>query len=143
MRVKVSDLTPSQRAELEALMDLPEDEIDTDDIPENLEWRNPRRGLFADSPSRKAEPKSEPELSSAVANGNRTTDTSERGLEDIIFASMTGTGWIPGSSDDYDREYCVDLAQLSAFLRRHTAGYRRSARAGRRQHHETSASWRG
>ena len=30
---------------------------------------------------------------------------------------MTGAGWIPGSSADYDRESCVDLAQLSAFLR--------------------------
>ena len=29
---------------------------------------------------------------------------------------MTGSGWIPGSSDDYDREFCVDLAQLAAFL---------------------------
>ena len=116
MRVKVSDLTPSQRAELDALMDLPEDEIDTDDIPENLEWRNPRRGLFAGSPSRKAEPKLETELASATVNVGRTTDTSERGLEDAIFHSMTVAGWIPGSSDDYDREYCVDLAQLSAFL---------------------------
>ena len=34
-------------------MDLPDDEIDTDDIPENLEWRNPRRGLFAGSPGSK------------------------------------------------------------------------------------------
>ena len=55
MRVKVTELTPSQKAELDALMDLPDEEIDTSDIPEILEWRNPRRGLFADSPSRKAE----------------------------------------------------------------------------------------
>ena len=58
MRVKVTELTPSQKAELDALMDLPDEEIDTNDIPEVLEWRNPRRGLFAGSPSRKAEPKS-------------------------------------------------------------------------------------
>ena len=49
MRVKVSDLTPSQRAELEALMDLPEDEIDTDDIPGELGMAKPQawslRGL--------------------------------------------------------------------------------------------------
>ena len=57
MRVKVSELTSSQRAELDALMELPDEEIDTNDIPEVLEWRNPRRGLFAGSPSRKAEPK--------------------------------------------------------------------------------------
>ena len=27
-----------------------------------------------------------------------------------------GWGWSPGSHHDYDREYCVDLAQLAAFL---------------------------
>ncbi len=117
MRVKVSDLTPSQRAELEALMDLSDDEIDTDDIPEVLEWRNPRRGLFAGSPSRKAEPKPETDLPGESGDGRRATDTSECGLEDIIFAGMTGAGWLPGSSGDYDRESCVDLSQLSAFLR--------------------------
>ena len=65
-----------------------------------------------------------------------TTDTSERGLERLICTAMTGhpcdppqigavrghpatytTGWICGNPHDYDREYCVDLAQLSAFLR--------------------------
>ena len=67
-----------------------------------------------------------------------TTDTSEAGLESLICTAMTGgpclpsaegaamreerqpyggTGWIGGRSADYEREYCVDLAQLSAFLR--------------------------
>ena len=65
-----------------------------------------------------------------------TTDTSERGLERLICAAMTGhpcdpgqtfenleqldagsTGWIGGNPNDYDRGYCVDLAQLSAFLK--------------------------
>jgi hypothetical protein len=63
MRVKVTELTPSQKAELDALMDLSDEEIDTNDIPEVLEWRNPRRGLFAGSPSRKAEPNKRLELS--------------------------------------------------------------------------------
>ncbi len=66
------------------------------------------------------------------------TDTSERGLERLICTAMTGhpcdpgggaadrvaerpavygTGWIGGDANDYDREYCVDLAQLGAFLR--------------------------
>ena len=27
-----------------------------------------------------------------------------------------GAGWICGDPQDYDREHCVDLAQLSAFL---------------------------
>ncbi len=65
-----------------------------------------------------------------------TTDTSERGLERLICTALTGApcdpgaagevherpatyaaGWICGDPTDYDREYCVDLAQLAAFLR--------------------------
>ena len=64
-----------------------------------------------------------------------TTDTTEKGLESLICASLTstaddlvqdgrvrerpsnyGAGWIQGDPQDYDREYCVDLVQLSAFL---------------------------
>lgn len=64
------------------------------------------------------------------------TDTSERGLERLICKALTGhpcdlttavgvqeppptyggAGWICSKSADYDREYCVDLAQLSVFL---------------------------
>ncbi len=63
-----------------------------------------------------------------------TTDTSESGLERLICTALTGhacdpvaadglrerpaaygAGWLGGSAQDYDREYCVDLAQLSAF----------------------------
>ena len=65
-----------------------------------------------------------------------TTDTTERGLERLICTALTGhpcdlpqagavrerpatygVGWIGGDPNDYNREYCVDLAQLSAFLR--------------------------
>ena len=65
-----------------------------------------------------------------------TTDTSERGLERLICTTLTGApcepgvpakvleqrpatyaaGWICGAAEDYDREYCVDLAQLGVFL---------------------------
>ena len=64
-----------------------------------------------------------------------TTDTSERGLERLICEALTGadcdplqggvaterpvasgSGWMCGDPQDYDREYCLDLAQLSAFL---------------------------
>ncbi|OGR06535.1 MAG: DEAD/DEAH box helicase [Deltaproteobacteria bacterium RIFOXYD12_FULL_50_9] len=65
-----------------------------------------------------------------------TTDTSERGLEDLIVSAMTGhyytttgpfegqepsesyggIGWLLGDSRDYDREYCLDLVQLRSFL---------------------------
>ncbi len=66
------------------------------------------------------------------------TDTTERGLERLICTTLTGSpcdpdagpvgevgerpatygvGWLCGAPEDYDREYCVDLAQLAAFLR--------------------------
>ena len=64
-----------------------------------------------------------------------TTDTTERGLERLICTALTGlpcdptpeyevgerpatygAGWTCGDPRDYDREYCVDLVQLSAFL---------------------------
>jgi type I restriction enzyme, R subunit len=71
-------------------------------------------------------------------NGLMTTDTSERGLERLICTALTGSpcdpaaspagavrerpaayaaGWICGHPGNYDREHCVDLAQLSTFLR--------------------------
>ena len=66
-----------------------------------------------------------------------TTDTSEKGLERLICMALAGhpcdpppvhtaaepraaygdVCWSPGSYHDYDREYCVDLVQLAAFLR--------------------------
>ena len=65
-----------------------------------------------------------------------TTDVSEKGLERRICSVLTGSpcdvalgdgvgerpgsygvGWICGDPEDYDRGYCVDLVQLSAFLR--------------------------
>lgn len=69
-----------------------------------------------------------------------TTDTSERGLERLICTALTGSaceprpvgapavvaeppapygdiGYLPGDPADYDREYCVDRVQLTAFLR--------------------------
>ncbi len=65
-----------------------------------------------------------------------TTDTTERGLERLICTALTGhpcdppvansveiqqpayggVGWICGNPRDYNRDYCLDLAQLSAFL---------------------------
>ncbi len=65
------------------------------------------------------------------------TDTTEKGLETLIVEAMTGTkadpaqtdmgkeatalyggtGWILGHWKDYDREYAVDLVQLTEFLK--------------------------
>ena len=44
------------------------------------------------------------------------TDTTEKGLEALITNSLTGSGWLPGDRQDYDRPHCVDLVHFSAFL---------------------------
>lgn len=66
-----------------------------------------------------------------------TTDTSERGLESLIFTALTGTttaatttrihddtpsygtsaGYVPGRAGDFDKDYAVDGAKLLDFLR--------------------------
>lgn len=45
------------------------------------------------------------------------TDTSEKGLESLIVADMTTSGWLLGDAGDYEREYAVDLNHLGEFLR--------------------------
>ncbi len=45
-----------------------------------------------------------------------TSDTSEKGLETLIVAAMTRSGWIAGDTGDYDCEYAVDIEQLLVFL---------------------------
>ena len=55
--MRTSELTPSQRAELDALAAMSDDDIVTSDIPEVREFSNPRRGMFTKFPNRKAEPR--------------------------------------------------------------------------------------
>lgn len=51
-----------------------------------------------------------------LVSTGKPTDTSEKGLEGLIFNSMTGFGWIAGDLKDYYREHAVDLKQLREFL---------------------------
>ena len=45
-----------------------------------------------------------------------TTDTSEKGLETLIFSGMKDFGWLPGDSHDYVRDSALDSTQLVAFI---------------------------
>lgn len=48
----------------------------------------------------------------------KTTDTSERGLEDLIVDwVVTKNGYELGSREDYDRAHGIDIAKLGAFLK--------------------------
>jgi type I restriction enzyme R subunit len=45
------------------------------------------------------------------------SDTTEHGLESLIVAHMTTSGWIAGQPSDYDRAYAIDLVQLCEFVK--------------------------
>ena len=95
-------MNEKQRAELEALNNMPDDEIDFSDIPETLDWSKGIRGAFHHLAS--------------LEKPTRPADTTEKGLEALICNSLTGNGWLPGDPQDYERAHCVDLRHISAFL---------------------------
>ncbi len=124
MKREMSDLTPKQREQIQALANLPDDQIDLSEVPETVDWSNAKRGAFY-NPGRR-------HVGRAVGS---TTDISEKGLESLIVENLTddavedsdteevrerpssyGAGWAQGDRDDYDREFCVDTAQLTSFL---------------------------
>ena len=46
MKVRRTELTEQQRADLERLRNMPDEEIDTSDAPEISDWSNAKRGMF-------------------------------------------------------------------------------------------------
>ena len=46
MKRDITELPPDVQAQIKALEELPEDEIDTTDAPEILDWSDARRGVF-------------------------------------------------------------------------------------------------
>ena len=84
----MSELTPRQRSQILALKRLADDRIDTSDIPENLNWSNVTRGAFYRPGKR--------QVGREIAS---TTDTTEKGLENLICASMTDSRRQPPSGD--------------------------------------------
>jgi uncharacterized protein (DUF4415 family) len=46
MKKEISNLTAAQESELKTLAALPEEQIDTDDVPEVTDWSGGKRGLF-------------------------------------------------------------------------------------------------
>ena len=44
------------------------------------------------------------------------TDTSEGGLEALIVRDLVARGYTQGDPANYDRQFCVDLAELTAFI---------------------------
>ena len=80
MRKVMSELTPSQRAQISALEGLPDDQIDTSEVPETLDWSNVKRGAFYEPGGK--------HVGRAIA---ATTDTTEKGLESLICTALTGS----------------------------------------------------
>ena len=68
------------------------------------DWSNARRGMVV-------VPKG-----TTTIHPSASTNTSERDLEDIICDTLADSGWRTGDAQDYDRNFCIDLRQLSVFL---------------------------
>ena len=94
-------LSDKQKAELEALENLPDEEIDLSDIPETTDWSGAFRGYYR---------------LRAGMGPPKPPDISEKGLEVLITNTLVNQGWISGLPEDYDRACCVDLRQLTEFL---------------------------
>ena len=94
-------LSDKQKAELEALNNLADEEIDLSDAPEVTDWSNAFRGYHR---------------LHAGLGPPKAPDITEKGLESLITNSLVNQGWIQGTSEEFDRTYCVDLNQLTDFL---------------------------
>ena len=115
-------LTPEQERELQSLAEMPDEEIDFSDIPRTLDWSGAQRGMFYQaSQSLNARPET-----AASSHTLVFTDTTERGLEARITAILSAERpesdqadsltWLQGDPAYYDRDNCVDLNQLAAFM---------------------------
>ena len=96
------NLSDKQRAELEALEQMTDEEIDLSDIPESLDWSDAIHGAYHQLRTGATSP--------------RRTDTTEKGLEATITNALIDRGWLAGTPDDYHRSECVELNHLQAFL---------------------------
>ena len=94
-------LSDKQKAELEALNNLADEEIDLSDAPEVTDWSNAFRGYHR---------------LHAGLGPPKAPDITEKGLESLITNSLVNQGWIQSTPEDFDRAYCVDLNQLTEFL---------------------------
>jgi type I restriction enzyme R subunit len=86
---------------------LPPDEDPASALPHGPEWQplGPHGGIKRIETARPT-----------PADRPPVTNVKESGLETLIFESMTSFGWIPGKSTEFNREYAVDVTQLSSFL---------------------------
>ena len=96
------NLNEQQRAEIEALEKMTDDDIDFSEIPESLDWSDAIPGAYH-------------QLRTG-ARSPRRTDVTEKGLEALIESALLDRYWLPGSPEDYLRAECVDLSHLQAFL---------------------------
>ena len=129
MRKGMSELTPRQRAQIRALENLPDDQIDMSEIPETRDWSNAVRGMFYrpgekhvgredcldNRHQRDGDSKA---LSSHDDLAPTLTSRRKPGADRASGQPTTASAGYGGDPQDYDREYCVDLVQLSAFLRK-------------------------
>ena len=92
MKREIADLTPEQRQELAVLSALPDDQINTTDAPEILDWSQAKRGLFYNSGRHRI-------IGPTYAKGSIT---GKSGVREYDFLVDNGANWVGLPKADID-----------------------------------------
>jgi uncharacterized protein (DUF4415 family) len=84
-----SKLSPEQFARLERLASLPDEAIDTSDIPEVRDWTGAKRGLFYTGPSDKVAIGVDPEVVKWFRSHSPAGDEYENGINRVLLEYIT------------------------------------------------------
>ena len=84
MKKDFTELPPDVQAQIRALEDLPEDEIDTTDAPEILDWSDASRGVFY----RPAKQQITPRLDADIIAWFKTRARDGRGYQPDIIGTL-------------------------------------------------------
>jgi uncharacterized protein (DUF4415 family) len=84
-----SKLSPEQHARLERLSALPDEAIDTSDIPEVRDWTGAKRGLFYSSPGDKVTIGVEADVVEWFRSHSPTGEEYERGINRVLLEHIT------------------------------------------------------
>lgn len=86
MKTEISSkLSPEQFARLKRLAALPDEAIDTSDIPEVRDWKGARRGLFYTGPSDKVAIGVDPEVVAWFRSHSPGGDGFEKGINRVLL----------------------------------------------------------
>jgi uncharacterized protein (DUF4415 family) len=93
MKTEISNkLSPEQHTRLERLTALPDEAIDTSDIPEVRDWTGAKRGLFYTGPSDKVAIGVEADVVAWFRSHSPAGEEYEKGINRVLLEHITEEG---------------------------------------------------